>query len=434
MAAATGDGGIAEPLARNAMELALSGPVLAAGPTLWLKYGPEYAFAAMAGFISANLDSLFSALSLIPLKVSDAAELIANSVEVNSNFKKLASHRNHELLVDGKKTLLNNVPIIQQVCRQHMSSPQQSSLGSSPLAKNFEIIARRDRRRRVFQGIDSGLLKSRILKVLDGICVESKCRIYLEASASEGCDDIVIEGNWRALAIAEHLLKISVVGPTIPSFSDESATDDANELGPFVSPASEDQSASSHAGSASTENGTVTSDVPSAVSDALLAAVGQNRLPPSSDAQFGNVGLVKMQSKQKPGLLSMSAVCTTEGWENTIQSAAREQLHSRKRLVGSKTYVAAKIPESALQEAGLRWWVPPRHGSSMSGSLCDSFAVRQNFGTNDSTQFAALGRLSRGMIESSSAGTRPEKSFSLLQSNIPDKERDLVNTDDRVVA
>jgi len=38
------------------------------------------------------------------------------------------------------------------------------------------------------------------------------------------------------------------------------------------------------------------------------------------------------------------------------------------------------------------------------------------------------------MIESSSSGARPEKSFSLLQSNIPDKERDLANTDDRVVA
>ena len=50
--AVVGTKAMAEPLAKNAMALALSGHVLAAGPVLWLKYGPKYAFAAIAGFLS----------------------------------------------------------------------------------------------------------------------------------------------------------------------------------------------------------------------------------------------------------------------------------------------------------------------------------------------------------------------------------------------
>ena len=72
--AVVGTKAMAEPLAKNAMALALSGHVLAAGPVLWLKYGPKYAFAAIVGFLSIDIKPLFLALLLRPLTVSHAAE------------------------------------------------------------------------------------------------------------------------------------------------------------------------------------------------------------------------------------------------------------------------------------------------------------------------------------------------------------------------
>jgi urease accessory protein UreF len=70
-------------LASDAINFGSSGPVLAAGSALWLKYGAEYVFAAAAGYLNAELNNLFSAaISLIPLKVSQGAEITIESMKM----------------------------------------------------------------------------------------------------------------------------------------------------------------------------------------------------------------------------------------------------------------------------------------------------------------------------------------------------------------
>jgi len=105
------------------------GQVLSAGPILWLKYGPEYAFASMAGFLSMDFKSIIVALDLAPAKESHAAQLIADSVRTLTLGKKSSatskiskSLMRHELFDGGQKSLLNNVSYLQDMCRMLMSN------------------------------------------------------------------------------------------------------------------------------------------------------------------------------------------------------------------------------------------------------------------------------------------------------------------------
>ena len=72
---------------KKIMEFALSGKCLAAGPILWLNFGPEYAFTAMAGLKSINIIPLLSAFQLVPLKVSETASLITNYIQLQASYK-----------------------------------------------------------------------------------------------------------------------------------------------------------------------------------------------------------------------------------------------------------------------------------------------------------------------------------------------------------
>ena len=80
---------------------------------LWLTHGAEYAFAAVAGFLSVDLQKLTSALSLIPLKVSMAAEIIAKSIKSNSGGRRNISHT---FFTGGSEALLKQLPQIQSTC------------------------------------------------------------------------------------------------------------------------------------------------------------------------------------------------------------------------------------------------------------------------------------------------------------------------------
>jgi serine/threonine protein kinase len=213
--AATESGGMQGKLARHAMRFCCSGPVLAAGPDLWLLYGAEYVFAAASGFLEASLETLCRSLSLIPLKVAQAAELIANSVKLSGQGKRGASH---PLLQEGKEALLEHLPRIKSECLKCMS---QGIIGgdsnelncSSESEQRYRIIGARNRKRSVFRNVEASIVKDRVLPTIDGVSAESNCSIFIEESqGGGGGEDIILEGSWRAVAIAAYLLEEAVGG------------------------------------------------------------------------------------------------------------------------------------------------------------------------------------------------------------------------------
>jgi len=86
------------------------GPILAAGPTLWLKLGPEYIFTAVGALLSFNIDSLLVAFSISPVKLVDAVKLITTSLLSNkSNRQRVYKSKIWSKIFNSEKdTLLKN--------------------------------------------------------------------------------------------------------------------------------------------------------------------------------------------------------------------------------------------------------------------------------------------------------------------------------------
>jgi serine/threonine protein kinase len=336
LTAAKEAGGFQESLAKAALDFACSGPVLAAGSALWLKYGVEYIFAAAAGFLEANLESLFPALSLIPLKVLHAAELITESAK----FGAIAKRSSHALLEGGKDALMQQMPQIKETCVKCMavSFSQQETSGSPEYEQMLRLIGSRDYRRYVIRGAPRHLIKEFIWPAVDDASAESKCNIYIGESATAEADDIVFEGSWRAVAIAEHLLRTSIAnGVVLPQSTDISVE---------------------------------------------LSVANKN----------------KLQAKGMPGLLSMNDVHTFDGWNDTIQSEVLGMTGWGSKT-GGKICVAGKVTDAALRDVGLRWWIPPQHGPSPTGSICDMFFIR----CNPQDVIGGLQRLTRSFVGESKA-------------------------------
>ena len=351
ISAATDSAGFDESLANEALAVACSGPFLAAGPTLWLKYGIEYVFAAAAGFLRADIEALCPALSLIPLKILQAAEIVAQSVKTGATSKRSSAHA---LFVDGKGALLQHVPRIKEICVKCMAFGLGGPTVTCEREQRYRLIGSRDSCRHVIRGVPRALMKDIILQRIDGASAESKCNIYIGESAVNDAEDIVLEGSWRAIAIAEYLLKQSV------------------------------------------------------------SSVAENAFPVAVDisVELEVLNRSKLQAKMEPGLLNMETIYTSDGWNETIQSeASGAGLWGKK--AGGKICVAGRLEASSLREAGLRWWIPPQHGPSPTGSICDMFLVRSNpkdlFGglqdlaesfLGESKVFPKLGRLNGRRMKS----------------------------------
>ncbi len=202
----TASGDMKESTARTVMELALSGPSLAAGPILWLKLGPKYAFAAMTAIYSMDVEHLFESLSIKPLKLINAVELMTDSILSNRKIK----HSGTQLLEVFQKnresfSAINN--LVKTVCEKKLSTQYQEKsifLGNS---KRYQIVARRSGRRRIFYGIDHAFFKDNILNKLQKIREQSHCNIYVEEGSNFQTENVILEGTWRGLAIAEHLFR-----------------------------------------------------------------------------------------------------------------------------------------------------------------------------------------------------------------------------------
>jgi len=294
-------------------KFAFSGPVVSAGPELWLKYGVEYVFAASAAFMEANLDHLLPSLSVIPLKVLAAAELLAKSARfTRSSGKKLPLH----YLLEGRDRLEKCIPRVREACMAAMNKmtkngPFVPMTGASLAEQRYKMISRSGRKRYAIHRVPRQFVKDNVVPIIDAVAAESSCIVYIGESSDRGTEIITFDGPWRAVAVAEHLVRTRAGGPVdLPRASDSSAA-----------------------------NGT------------------------------------KIQAKLLPGCADASDIQTLEGWEGTLQSKM-SNIEVKNRRLGGKSCVAGKISESALLKSGLRWWIPLENGSSPSGSINDMFLVR----------------------------------------------------------
>lgn len=286
---------MAPPQVKKALDTVLSGPVLAAGGNLWLKYGTKYIFTAVAGFLGCEMEPLFEALSLIPLKVSQAAQLIAKSVESNG----ISSEFEGE-----KECFLRNLKNIERVCMLSMAQSNFGQRSSSSISKKsvtsmrYQLIGQCDMYHMIYQNI-SRISLYELLPQINVICAESQCRVFARVitgspGESHQTHDLVLMGSWRALSIAKHLLteceeKHSLPVPTSISFSEDYIT-------------------------------------------------APHRLP---------------SSKSQGGMMSMKDISTVDGWEDTIQMKTTT---AQTNKVGGKACMVGRIPIESLRTAGLRWW------------------------------------------------------------------------------
>jgi serine/threonine protein kinase len=254
----------------------------------------------------------------MPYKVGLVAEKILHSINAASISKRAS---NISIFNAGKASLATSLDHMKQVCRGALTSkPAPSDILtkanlSDEVGARYILIGQRNSKRLVFRGVSSAVVRNVIVPIIDGVSAESKCKILVGENDQGGSEDILLEGSWRALAIAEYLLKTACA-----------------DIGPLPAPV--------------------------------------DTSPTMEDDVF------KQQSKRRPGLLTMSAIHTSEGWDGTIQSKLLNDSASLGRKVGGKACVAGKIPEGALRKVGLRWWIPPRYGPSPSASICDMFCTR----------------------------------------------------------
>mmetsp|Transcript_29511 Transcript_29511/g.65009 ORF Transcript_29511/g.65009 Transcript_29511/m.65009 type:complete len:1964 (+) Transcript_29511:229-6120(+) len=428
-------GKVPEPLAVNAMDLAFSGPVLAAGPTIWLKFGPEYAFAAIAGLLSINMDSIFGALPILPMKVMQAAQLIVKSIQQNASTAKKYSKAAHAQLFQGSQmSLLNNAPHVEQACmariNKGMASPARVKDVSKASAweKSHIIVARRSRRSRIIKDVGLALVRERILPFLDGICAESRCSVFFQEGSYPETENIVLEGSWRAISIAEFLLQS--VASSSPA---QAASEQSRSLGlthQVDSSLDLAQSSKAEAEADAPPQSTSTHASMSQTADDMHSAT---TLPPSEDLDSIKEGVEKKQAKLKPGVMRMCDIEITSGWSQSGDTAGVEARSEGKLKIGGKTCIPAVAPEASLKLAGLRWWIPPQYGQSLSGSLCDILSIRKSSALKGGSHLHELAKLASS-VDTYVPSDREGPSFPMLKSFLSTVDTDNLNRDNRSVA
>lgn len=203
------DAGVAEPIVKNVMELTLTGPVLAAGSVIWLKLGPEYAFTSMAALLQMDIELLLTPLSINSLKLADAIELVTNSISTNKTTRQKNTRSSHDVFRGNRETFLGVKKNVMELCKVHMDkvSSKPDSDTAAGQAKQYQIISNQYRQRRKLRGIQTAVLIRHLLPGFGKIRDRCSCDIFVEEDAGSGCESIILEGGWRSLAMAEHMLK-----------------------------------------------------------------------------------------------------------------------------------------------------------------------------------------------------------------------------------
>jgi hypothetical protein len=93
----------------------------------------------------------------------------------------------------------------------------------------------------------------------------------------------------------------------------------------------------------------------------------------SATSNAGDYTRPTVKAKNHPGVVTSSDILVADGWEGTIQSNLAP-FDSSGRF-GGKCCMPSKITESNLRTGGLAWWIPPRLGACVSGSIPDLVGI-----------------------------------------------------------
>ena len=269
-------GQMGEPIVKNVMELTLTGPVLATGSVIWLNLGAEYAFTAMAALLSFDVKHLITALSLNALKLSDAVELVTNSIFINKTSRHRGSKSSHDVFKGRRDSFVEVKKSVKDICNEHMiqNNLMNEATNLSGQARQNEIVSRRYGRRRIIRGVQDILLINHLIPRFGKIRDCCQCDVYVEEGNDLNFENIILEGSWRSLALAESMLK-----------------EFAEELN-FLLPSAEDYNA------------------------------------PATH-------VVKIQARSQPGLLSVSSLQSTEDWSDVSESGWTKKIGGKTCLPGT---------------------------------------------------------------------------------------------------
>lgn len=296
---------------QNISKFVFSGQVLGAGPELWLKYGVEYVYAVAAAFLKAPLEKLLPLWSLNPLKVIQAAEVVAT----NAKFGKPTSAAipSNPLLEGRGEHLSKYLPGIKEKCMKVMTE-RLASTSSSVSALDVGVpprgisIAKNSHCYATMRGLSMSLLEEKIVPIIGRVSSSSTCSICIDPGSEDTLFDLCLRGTWRALAIADHLLREAVT----------------------------------------------------------------EELPELEEAKTDPKASGLRQGKISPGMINTSAINVTGGWEGIVE---QDRLTKNSATVGGKSCVCARVSSSAFLNGPLRWWMPSKSPRNGTGTLFDLFCV-----------------------------------------------------------
>lgn len=311
--------GMAEALVKNIMELTLSGPVLGCGPIVWLKFGPEYAFTAMAALLQNSVESILMALSLNPLKLSDTVEFITNTLcsskAPNGQDEKF---QRNQLFKSHSDTFLTVKNSIKELCKDYVVKTHQSRpLDSSTQISYYLDLSRRCCQKVFFPAIPTEFLVQHLLPKFRTIRDRCLCEIYVEEDLDFNTEKLILTGSWRSLALAE-----SIIADILKEFN-ISTSPVRGDWGP-------------------------------------------------EDFNHAKKNSTAVHVRSLPGLLKVSSIQSVEGWNDISGS-------EWKCKIGGKTCMPGKAHVPSLFKAGLRWWLSPPYCPSLNGSLCNILEIRRSY-------------------------------------------------------
>jgi len=326
-------GQIPESDLKSIVSLMQIGPVLAAGAKLWLKFGVDYVFTAVAALLSLNIDGLLVALSISPRSLIDAVKLITSAILSPSSRQRI--NKNLPEIFNGEKhTILEKSKQIENQYYKHNLTIYNGSHNIVGTASIYQKLARRSGRRRVFQKVDREVIIKYLLPSMRRIRLQSQCDIYIKEGDVPGTDDMILDGSWRSLALAESLLKKAASSPL-------------NQIFP------------------NTRDNPSLYNYPAITPAPPLSSV---ELIPE-EAEIASI--VQIQGKLNPCTIKLSSVDLDGEW-----SSQGDEFWKGK--AGGKACLPANISSRILHNAGLYWRSQLTPCPILDGSLCSMLSLRSS--------------------------------------------------------
>jgi len=331
-------GNVAEPLVQNVIDATLSIPIFSAGPDLWLKLGLPYIFTAMLGFMGVDLNPVVLALRLKPDLVTRAAELMARAVNESSSLRTTQKKKSRksinstqQLSAAMKATIINGLASVKNQCAAIVLDFHRIN-GPS---KQLQIVARRTRKRRVLRKMDNLFITKKLLPAIPKMTTESKCQIFLDPTINNGFCNVILEGSWRALMLAEYFLKNLFLG-----FQHEKCTNTGMNHSSFIS-----NLAPSVFPFKSEDMPYITDDITTAGSQV-----------------YEEPRIIQVSNFRPIGSFYYSRPST-----NALETISSE----------GKMCLNQIVPYASLRKAGIGWWSQQKSGMSLRGSLREYVSIHE---------------------------------------------------------